>query len=78
MCVRKNSLRQVTLCDTLKLNGVSRGWKSQTETDRKLTKLCQKILQKSFLSNVTLFNALAQNTACDVCEKKFIKASYSM
>ena len=34
--------------------------------------------KKSFLSNVTLFNTLANNNACDVCEKKFIKASYSM
>ena len=25
--------------------------------------------KKSFLSNVTLFNTLAHNTACDVCEK---------
>ena len=34
--------------------------------------------KKSFLSNVTLFNTLANNNACDVCEKKFIKSSYSM
>ena len=25
--------------------------------------------KKSFLSNVTLFNTLANNNACDVCEK---------
>ena len=35
----KKSLRQVTLCDTLKLNEVRKG-REVSETDRKLTKIC--------------------------------------
>ena len=34
--------------------------------------------KRYFLYSVTLFNTLAHNTACDVCEKKFIKSSFFM
>ena len=41
MYVRKNLLSQVSLCDTLKFNELSKG-KEVSEADRKLTKICQK------------------------------------
>ena len=41
MYVRKNLFSQVSLCDTLKFNELSKG-KEVSETDRKLTKICQK------------------------------------
>ena len=34
--------------------------------------------KRSFLYSVTLFNTLVNNTACDLCEKKFINSSFSM
>ena len=34
--------------------------------------------KRSFLSSVILLNTSAHNTACDVCKKKFIKASQSV
>ena len=50
MYVRKNLLSQVSLCDTLKINELSKG-KEVSETDRKLTKICQKFPKGGALHN---------------------------
>ena len=50
MYVRKNLLSQVSLCDTLKINELSKGIEV-SETDRKLTKICQKFPKGGALHN---------------------------